>query len=166
DIDSKAQYVEVIMNAIDEAEVFLFMYSAAHSQIDDYENDWTIRELNYAKEEGKIIVFIRIDDTPFTKWFKFMFPQKQQVDGQSEYSINALVKDLHNWLKIDSPNYAIIECMNNDLTITLCNNKKKNTSLFPGGVQDIVHIHKNLYSFSKLNNQRNELKAIFVYPTN
>lgn len=45
-IESDAQFVKVIINAIDEAEVFLFMHSAAHSQIQDFENDWTIRELN------------------------------------------------------------------------------------------------------------------------
>lgn len=50
-IESDAQFVSVIITAIEQADIILFMYSREHSLITDYENDWTIRELNYAKEE-------------------------------------------------------------------------------------------------------------------
>lgn len=50
-IESDAQFASVIINAIDDAKVVLFMRSAAHCKISDFENDWTIRELNYANEE-------------------------------------------------------------------------------------------------------------------
>lgn len=93
-IESDAQFASVIINAIDEAEVFLFMFSAAHAKIEDYENDWTIRELNYAKEEKKTIYFINIDKTRLTKWFKFMFPQKQQIDATSEDALGKMYDDL------------------------------------------------------------------------
>ena len=57
-IESDAQFANVIINAINECEVFLFMYSKSHNKIVDYENNWTIRELNFAQEKKKRIVFI------------------------------------------------------------------------------------------------------------
>lgn len=97
-IESDAQFASVIINAIDDAKVVLFMHSAAHCKISDFENDWTIRELNYANEEKKRIVFVNIDKTPLTKWFKFMFPQKQEVDSSNPESMEQLFKDLRCWL--------------------------------------------------------------------
>lgn len=97
-IESHAQFVSVIIKAIDEAEVFLFMYSKSHQGIEDYEKDWTIRELNYAQERKKRIVFINIDGTELINWFVFMFPQKQQVDAQSGEEMAKLTKDILKWL--------------------------------------------------------------------
>jgi formylglycine-generating enzyme required for sulfatase activity len=79
------------------------MYSHAHSIIEDYETDWTVREINYAQSLKKRIVFINIDGSPFTKYFIFMFPQKQQVDATSENAKNKLCRDLKTWLKIENP---------------------------------------------------------------
>lgn len=45
-IESDAQFKNVIIKAINECEVVLFMYSKAHSKIVDFERDWTVRELN------------------------------------------------------------------------------------------------------------------------
>ena len=56
-IESDAQFVNVIIKSIDEAEIFLFMYSKKHAEITDFENDWTIREINYAQSQGKRIIF-------------------------------------------------------------------------------------------------------------
>lgn len=100
EIESDAQFASVIINAIDEASVFLFMYSKAHTIIDNYATDWTIRELNYAQERKKRIVFINIDDIPLSNWFIFMFPQKQQVRAKTESEIEKLIRDLSHWLKI------------------------------------------------------------------
>lgn len=100
-IKSDAQFVSVIMEAIDNAEIVLFMYSCRHGQITNYDNDWTIREINYANEQRKRIVFINIDGSPLTKWFLFMYAQKQQVDGSSEVAIDSLISDLAEWLGIE-----------------------------------------------------------------
>lgn len=97
-IESDAQFANVIIKAIDEAEIFLFMYSMQHAQITDYEKDWTIREIGYAEEEGKRIVFVNIDKTPLTKWFKLMFKYKQQIDATSDESFKYLLADLQKWL--------------------------------------------------------------------
>ena len=98
-IESDAQFVNVIINAIDEAEIFLFMYSKKHAEITDFEIDWTIREINYAQTEGKRIIFLNLDRTPLSKWFKMMFGLKQQVDVHSNVAMNKLYADLTKWLE-------------------------------------------------------------------
>lgn len=98
-IESDAQFAEVIMKAIDEADVILFMYSASHTQIKNYSTDWTVRELNYAQENAKRIVFVNIDKTPLNKWFTMMFPLKQLVDGTSTEAVDKLIRDIKMWLK-------------------------------------------------------------------
>lgn len=100
-IESHAQFASVIMDAIEEAEVILFMYSKSHEAIVDYENDWTIRELNYAQEMRKRIVFVNIDGTRLIRWLIMMFPRKQQVNAQSNEEITKLIRDIGQWLKID-----------------------------------------------------------------
>ena len=99
-IESDAQFAEVIMNAIDKASIVLFMYSIHHTEIKNYTTDWTVRELTYAQDEGKRIVFVNIDQTPLGKWFKFMFPQKQQIDALDPKAFVKLLNDLRNWLGV------------------------------------------------------------------
>ncbi|MCQ2073996.1 MAG: toll/interleukin-1 receptor domain-containing protein [Bacteroidaceae bacterium] len=97
-IESDAQFKDIIISAINECEIVLFMYSSAHSHITDYEKDWTVRELNFAASKNKRIVFINIDKSKLTDQFEFDFGTKQQIDGTSTSSINRLIKDLRNWL--------------------------------------------------------------------
>ena len=60
-IESDAQFANVIINAIDDCEVVLFMYSKAHTSIKEYAEDWTIRELHYANAKGKrVVIIIRV----------------------------------------------------------------------------------------------------------
>lgn len=99
-IESDAQFVNVIINAIDRAEIMLFMYSHLHTQIKDFEKDWTIRELDYANEENKRIVFVNLDESPLKGWFKFMYGKKQQVSANSEDAFDRLLLDLRKWLDI------------------------------------------------------------------
>lgn len=96
-IESDQQFANVIINAINNAETVLFMYSKAHSLIEHYENDWTIRELNFAQEKGKRIVFVNIDKSPLTDWFRLMFGTKQHVDATSNLAISKLLHDLTIW---------------------------------------------------------------------
>lgn len=98
-IESDAQFKNVIINAIKDCEVVLFMYSKAHSQITDFEKDWTVRELNFAASKNKRIVFVNIDGSPLTDEFSFDYGLKQQVDGQSPEAIARLIADLKKWLK-------------------------------------------------------------------
>lgn len=97
-IESDAQFANVIINAINNSEVFLFMYSSAHSKILDYKNDWTIRELDFAQHKKKRIVFVNIDSSELTDWFYMLFGTMQQVDATNTQSIDKLVQDIKGWL--------------------------------------------------------------------
>ena len=99
-IESDAQFVNVIIKAIDEADIFLFMYSKRHLKITDFENDWTIREINYAQKRNKRIIFLNLDDAPLSAWFELMFGLKQQVDVSSDVAMNKLYGDLLKWLDV------------------------------------------------------------------
>lgn len=96
-IESDKQFANVIINAINNAKTILFMYSKAHSLIENYESDWTIKELNFAQEKGKRIVFVNIDKSPLTDWFRLMFGTQQQVDATSKFAFNKLIEDLASW---------------------------------------------------------------------
>lgn len=89
-IESDAQFANVIINAIKNSEVFLFMYSSAHSKITDYKNDWTIRELDFAQYKKKRIVFVNIDSSELTDWFYMLFGTMQQVDATNTQSIDKI----------------------------------------------------------------------------
>lgn len=102
-IESDAQFANVIIKAINDAHVFLFMYSASHAEIEDLDNDWTVREISFAQRRKKRIVFINIDGTPLTDWFDLMFGTKQQVDVTSNNAIKKLCTDLRKWFKIEEP---------------------------------------------------------------
>lgn len=99
-IESDAQFVNVIMRAIDEADLFLFMFSKDHSKIDNFETDWTVREINYAQKKKKRIVIVNLDQTPMSDWFEFMFGLKQQVDATDEQAVEHLIVDICKWLHI------------------------------------------------------------------
>ena len=101
-IESNAQFVAKIVGAIDESEIFLFMRSKEHNKITNLETDWTIREVNYALEEHKNIVIVNLDNTPMPKWFKFMFPNKQEIDATNPDNLNRLIDDMCEWLDINS----------------------------------------------------------------
>ena len=95
---SDAIFKSVIIRAINESEIFLFMYSKAHSTIVDFENDWTVRELSFAKLKKKRIVFINIDGSSLSDLFLFDYANKQQVDATSTEALDRLCTDLQKWL--------------------------------------------------------------------
>lgn len=109
-IESDAQFVEVIMNAIDDCEVFLFMRSAEHNKITNHRTDWTIREVNYALGERKRIVFVALDNSPLPRWFKFMFPNQQEIDSSDSIKLKKFYDDLIYWLNIDTTKLEATEC--------------------------------------------------------
>lgn len=103
-IESDAQFKNVIIKAINDCEIVLFMYSKAHSNIVDFEKDWTVRELNFAHKRGKRIVFINLDRSVLSDVFEFDYGTKQQVDGMSKESLHHLCEDVSKWLGIKCQN--------------------------------------------------------------
>ena len=97
-IESDAQFMTVIMDAINNADVFLFMYSKVHTEIQDFETEWTVREINFAQKKKKRIVFINIDHSQLSDSFEFMFGTRQQVDALSDEAMKKLCVDMKSWL--------------------------------------------------------------------
>jgi len=102
-IESDAVFENVIIRAINNCEVFLFMYSQHHTQITNLEEDWTIRELSFASLKKKRIVFVNIDGSELSDIFSFRYVTKQQVDARSDEAIARLCKDIRQWLKCPTP---------------------------------------------------------------
>lgn len=100
-IESDAQFKNVIISAINDCEIVLFMYSKTHSKIVDFEKDWTVRELNFASKKNKRIVFINLDGSTLTDSFEFDYGIKQQLDARNQNNIRRLITDLRSWLRID-----------------------------------------------------------------
>ena len=98
-IESDAQFADIIIKAINNAEVFLFMYSNTHSKIENFEEDWTVREISFAQMKKKRIVFVNLDNTPLTDRFYFMFSTKQQVAATSDVAMKKLCADIKQWLR-------------------------------------------------------------------
>ena len=106
-IESDAQFANVIIRAINRADIFLFMYSATHSEIVDFENDWTVKEINFANKKKKRIVFVNIDGSSLSDWFELIFGTKQQVDGTDEGALQRLCNDMRKWLGLSSESKAV-----------------------------------------------------------
>lgn len=68
------------------------MYSHSHQIIEDYDNDWTVREIK------KRIVFLNIDNYQLTDWFELIFGSKQQIDATSSESLNKLCVDIKQYV--------------------------------------------------------------------
>ena len=98
-IESDAQFADIIIKAINNAEVFLFMYSNTHSKIENFEEDWTVREITFAQKKKKRIVFVNLDNAPLTDRFDFMFGTKQQVAASSDVAMKKLCADIKQWLR-------------------------------------------------------------------
>lgn len=91
-IESDRQFVDVIINAIDEAEIFLFMYSKYSDK-----SEWTRREIEYANGENKKIVFVQIDKTPLSKYYCFMFRGHDIIDLSDKDQKKKLLDNLEAW---------------------------------------------------------------------
>ena len=92
------EWEDVVIEAINECSIFIFMYSQTLAEVVDFEDDRTLDEFAYARSRKKRIVFVNIDASPLTDRFQFRFGARQQIDGTSEESINSLINNLKKWL--------------------------------------------------------------------
>ena len=98
-IESSSQFGSIICKAIDNAEVVLFMHSSVHLSI-DFENDWTIKELNYAQAKKKRVVLVKLDDSRLDNVFLLNYGTKNNIDSCDSSQLKKLVSDLKSWLGI------------------------------------------------------------------
>lgn len=102
-IESDEQFSNVIVNAINKCEVFLFMYSKSHKNINP-KKDWTVREITFADKKEKRIVFIDLDDYELPDWFLFRFPDQQVIKASDSRAMDKLAGDIIKWLHLPQPN--------------------------------------------------------------
>jgi hypothetical protein len=105
-IESDEQFSNVIVNAINKCEVFLFMYSKSHKNINP-KKDWTVREITFADKKEKRIVFIDLDDYELPDWFAFRFPDQQVIKASDSYAMHKLTDDIIKWLHLPQPNPSL-----------------------------------------------------------
>ncbi len=95
-IESGSQFEDVIVNAIDESKVVLFMLSDS-----SINSKWTKREVLYAEDEGKRIVPIVVDKKGLRKWFKFHFGNVDYIDINDEGQCDKLLNNLASWIGVE-----------------------------------------------------------------
>lgn len=91
-IESDSQFVEVIINAINNSDIFLFMHSKSSEQ-----SDWTRKEVMYANDKGKRLVFVKIDSTPLSDYFAFQFAGHDIINLNDKKQKQKLLKNLVGW---------------------------------------------------------------------
>lgn len=96
-IESGEQFVNVIIEAIDKAKVVLFMFSASSLQ-----SDYTKKEIMYARNVGKKIVPVILDNSSLSGWFLFEFGTVDYVDIHNEMHKQKFHENLKSWLGNDS----------------------------------------------------------------
>ena len=94
-IESGEEFEDVIMKAIDECQVVLFMLSDR-----SLNSKWTKREVLYAESEGKRIVPVLVNGDKLRGWFKFHFGNVDFININSEEQKIKLVKNLRTWLGV------------------------------------------------------------------
>ena len=95
-IESGSQFEEVIVNAIEESKVVLFMLSD-----NSINSKWTKREVLYAEDEGKRIVPVVVDKKGLRKWFKFHFGNVDYIDINDEGQCDKLLNNLASWIGVE-----------------------------------------------------------------
>ena len=93
-IESDKQFIDVIIDAIEQADIFLFMYSKFSDG-----SEWTRKEVEYAKSENKKIVFVKIDKVPLSKYYRFQFGGHDIIDIFDRDQKRKLMFNLQNWVK-------------------------------------------------------------------
>lgn len=94
-IESGVEFEDIIIKAIDECQVVLFMLSDS-----SLASKWTKREVYYAESGGKRIVPILVDGEQLRGWFNFHFGSVDFINIRSEEHKEKLVQNLRNWLGV------------------------------------------------------------------
>ena len=91
-VSSSREFTQDIIDAIDASSVFLFFLSA-NSQV----SKWALKEIDYADNEQKHVVLVRINDDSMTKKFRFDFGRTNIIDWRKPEQKEKLLRDLSEW---------------------------------------------------------------------
>jgi hypothetical protein len=96
-IESGDQFIHQIINAINQADIVLFMHSES-----SLASEWVEKEIQYAQGKKKKIVPILVDGKPLDGWFLFQFGGNDFIDPTNEIHCKKLIENLKLWLKIEN----------------------------------------------------------------
>ncbi len=92
-IESGEQFANIIINAIDECKVVLFMISEASMQ-----SDYTKKEVMYARNVGKKVVPVVLDGSKLSGWFLFEFGLVDAIDIRDSMQKQKFYDNIRGWL--------------------------------------------------------------------
>lgn len=93
-IESGTQFEDIIIKAINDADIVLFMVSQA-----SMESKYAKMEVNYAYNIGKKVIPIIIDGGELSGWFLFKFGAVDYIDIRNQRQIEKLKQNLITWCK-------------------------------------------------------------------
>ena len=96
-IESGEQFVNVIIEAIENAKIVLFMFSASSLQ-----SEYAKKEIMYAKNKGKKIVPVILDNSPLSGWFLFEFGMVDYIDIHDDMHKQKLLENMKSWLGLEN----------------------------------------------------------------
>lgn len=89
-----SQFTQEIIDGIDNCNVFLFMLSEKSQ-----ESEFALLELNYAKDEGKQVVLVNINDCKLIKAFKFLYGLTDRIAWTNDAQREKLLRDITRWIQ-------------------------------------------------------------------
>lgn len=91
-IESGSLFEDKIIQAIDNADVLLFMMSDQ-----SLKSPWAKREVFYAEEKGKRVIPVSLDGKSLRGWAQFHFGNVNFIDASSKEQMEKLLSDLRSW---------------------------------------------------------------------
>ena len=105
------------------------MHSTVHLTI-DFEEDYTIKELNYAKNTNNKVILVKLDDSPLKNVFLLEFGSKNYRDSRDNDQFERLLSDISKYVKTSDsePNYVLNRNHSNEDSSVYGNGVPKNFS--------------------------------------
>ena len=91
-VESGAQFVDVIISAIDKVDIVLFILSDKSMS-----SKYVKKEITYARNTDKKIIPVVVDGNKLRGWFLFEFGQTDYVDISSELQYDKLISNVLEW---------------------------------------------------------------------
>ena len=91
-IESGDQFVEVIISAIDQVDVVLFVLSDSSMS-----SSYVKKEIVYARNTGKKVIPVVADGGKLRGWFLFQFGETDYIDLTSEQQYDKLIENVQEW---------------------------------------------------------------------
>ena len=91
-IESGDQFVEVIISAIDQVDVVLFVLSDSSMS-----SLYVKKEIVYARNTGKKVIPVVVDGGKLRGWFLFQFGETDYIDLTSEQQYDKLIENVQEW---------------------------------------------------------------------